>query len=151
MPTQPLKERLQEVMDAMEWEYADLVSAAGVSHSVVSQWLGRGSKTIHSIGKMAAAERIEEKTGYAALWLAKGEGPKKVKLSPDKLDAFEQMLLQDFRRLGPGDKLWLMNEAKNIARGTRAANDSQAGRFIDTPTYQGKDRRGRGPSDRSAP
>ena len=40
------------------------------------QWLGRGSKTIHSIGKTQAAERLEAASGYAALWLAKGIGPK---------------------------------------------------------------------------
>lgn len=65
-------------MQAMSWEYGDLVAASGMSKSVVSQWLGRGSKPIHSIGHMAAAERLEAATGFAALWLAKGQGPKRI-------------------------------------------------------------------------
>ena len=74
--TPTLKERLEELMQAMEWDYPDLLRESGESHSVVSQWLGRGSKTIHSIGKTQAAERLEAASGYAALWLAKGIGPK---------------------------------------------------------------------------
>lgn len=112
MPAPTLEERLKEIMAAMGWDHAALVLASGESHSVVSQWLGNATKKIKSIGKTEAAERLEEKTGYAALWIAKGIGPKKATLSADRLDAFEQMLLQDFRRLGPDDKLWLMNEAK---------------------------------------
>lgn len=123
MPTTPtLKERLAEVMAAMGWEYPALVAASGESHSVVSQWLGRGTKTIHSIGKMEAAERIEEETGYAALWIAKGKGPKKALLGASQ-DPFEQMLLQDFRRLSPDDKLWLMTEAKTRLPSRKRANE----------------------------
>lgn len=76
MKSQTLKDRLEELMEAMSWEYADLVRESGQSRSVVSQWLGRGSKAIHSIGKMEAAERLEHATGYCALWIAKGVGPK---------------------------------------------------------------------------
>ncbi|MDE1999728.1 MAG: hypothetical protein KGI52_12455 [Burkholderiales bacterium] len=73
-----LTERLEEVMQAKGWEHADLVRVSGESSSVVSQWLGKGSKTIHSIGKMEAAERIEAESGYCALWIAKGKGQKHV-------------------------------------------------------------------------
>jgi hypothetical protein len=71
-----LIERLAEVMAAKSWEHADLVRVSGESSSVVSQWLGKGSKVIKSIGKMETAMRIEDASGYAALWLAKGIGPK---------------------------------------------------------------------------
>jgi len=74
MPT--LTERLTEVMLAMGWEHADLVRVSGESQSVVSQWLGKGSKDIKSIGKTEAAERIEQESGFASLWIAKGKGPK---------------------------------------------------------------------------
>jgi transcriptional regulator with XRE-family HTH domain len=74
MPT--LQERLAEIMEAKKWAYPDLVRVSGESRSVVSQWLGRSSKTIKSIGKVQAAERIEAESGYAALWIAKGLGPK---------------------------------------------------------------------------
>lgn len=73
---QTLIERLEEVMAAKDWAYADLVRHSGESRSVVSQWLGRSSKIIHSIGKMQAAERLEDASGYAALWIAKGAGKK---------------------------------------------------------------------------
>jgi transcriptional regulator with XRE-family HTH domain len=74
MPT--LQERLTEIMEAKSWDYAELVRVSGESRSVVSQWLGRSTKTIKSIGKLQAAERIERESGYAALWVAKGLGPK---------------------------------------------------------------------------
>jgi len=73
-----LKNRLAEVMTAMEWQHMDLVKISGQSSSVVSQWLGNGSKEIKSIGKMEAAERIEQASGFSALWVAKGLGPKHV-------------------------------------------------------------------------
>ena len=60
------------------WEHGDLVRVSGVSSSVVSQWLGKGSKPIHSIGRMEAAERIEQASGYCSLWIAKGKGPERV-------------------------------------------------------------------------
>ena len=63
-------------MAAKGWAYPDLVRHSGESRSVVSQWLGRSSKLIRTIGKMQAAERLEEASGYAALWIAKGAGQK---------------------------------------------------------------------------
>lgn len=80
-----LKERLEEVMQAKSWAYADLVRESGESRSVVSQWLGRSSKIIKSIGKMQAAERLEVASGFRALWIAKGAGPKHVVASPTAL------------------------------------------------------------------
>lgn len=71
-----LQERLTEIMEAKGWDYPKLVTVSGESRSVVSQWLGKSSKIIKSIGKMQAAERIEQESGYAALWIAKGLGPK---------------------------------------------------------------------------
>jgi transcriptional regulator with XRE-family HTH domain len=72
-----LAERLTELMQAQKWSRRDLQLAAGVSSSVVSQWLGKGTKEIKSIGNTAAAERLAQATGYALLWIAKGQGPKK--------------------------------------------------------------------------
>ena len=71
-----LKDRLEAVMEQMDWKYADLLRVSGQSSSVVSQWLGRGSKLIKTIGKMEAAEKIEQASGFAALWIAKGVGPR---------------------------------------------------------------------------
>ncbi len=63
---QTLQERLREVMAAKGWEQADLMRVSGESSSVVSQWLGKGSKEIKSIGKMEAAERIEAARRWSA-------------------------------------------------------------------------------------
>ena len=73
-----LIDRLTEVMQAMSWEHKDLVRASQQSSSVVSQWLGNGSKQIKTIGKMEAAIYLERATGFSALWIAKGMGPKRV-------------------------------------------------------------------------
>lgn len=71
-----LIDRLTEIMAAKDWTHADLVRVSGQSHSVVSQWLGHGSKIIKTIGKLDAAVRIEAESGFAALWIATGQGPK---------------------------------------------------------------------------
>jgi len=71
-----LKQRLEEVMQAKNWEHADLMRVSGQSSSVVSQWLGKGSKDIKAIGKLEAAIYLERASGFSALWIAKGLGPK---------------------------------------------------------------------------
>lgn len=82
MPT--LKERLTIVMEALKWDHAKLVQVSGMSSSVVSQWLGHGSKDIHSIGNLEAALRLQEASGFSALWLAKGIGPKQTGPQPSR-------------------------------------------------------------------
>lgn len=72
-----LIERLEEVMREMSWGRDDLMRVSKQSSSVVSQWLGKSSKIIKTIGKMEAAEGIAEASGYSALWIAKGIGAKK--------------------------------------------------------------------------
>lgn len=73
-----LIERLTEVMDFMQWQQPDLMRESRQSSSVVSQWMGKGSKQIKTIGKMEAAIYLERATGFSALWIAKGMGPKRV-------------------------------------------------------------------------
>jgi transcriptional regulator with XRE-family HTH domain len=72
-----LASRLQKVLSDKGWQRADLVRESGESSSVVSQWLGAGSKAIKSIGDIETALRLEKSTGFSALWLAKGVGPEK--------------------------------------------------------------------------
>lgn len=76
MPT--LEERIKELMDAMGWDVPRVAAIAGVSQSAVSQWIGKGSKEIYSIGNLEAALLLERASGFSALWLAKGKGPKLV-------------------------------------------------------------------------
>jgi transcriptional regulator with XRE-family HTH domain len=77
-----LEDRLREIMTAMSWSRQDLIRVTGQSSSVVSQWLGGGSKPIHSIGRIEAALAIERESGFLAAWVAKGIGPKRKAAAP---------------------------------------------------------------------
>ena len=80
----------------MQWDHADLVRASGESSSVVSQWLGKGSKPINTIGKIETAIRLERATGFSALWLAKGVGAKRIgRTWPFSADLREQVTQLD--------------------------------------------------------
>ncbi len=68
-----LEDRLREVMAAKGWEAGDLKRVSKQSWSLVSQWLSGGVK---SIGKMDSVLAIEAESGYSAMWIAKGLGPK---------------------------------------------------------------------------
>jgi hypothetical protein len=49
---------------------------SGQSSSVVSQWMGKGSKEIKSIRQIEAAFALGEASGYHPVWIAVGTGPK---------------------------------------------------------------------------
>ncbi|NDY89762.1 hypothetical protein [Ideonella livida] len=74
-----LRERLEEVMAAKKWTRSDLLRITGQSQSLVSQWLGKGSKEINEMHKLGAAVALARESGYSALWIAIGEGPKFVR------------------------------------------------------------------------
>lgn len=77
MLMQTLQERIEELMAARSWTVGKVASVAGVSSSAVSQWLGRGgAKSSKSIGDFEVALRLEKESGFSAMWLAKGKGPK---------------------------------------------------------------------------
>lgn len=71
-----LKDRIEELQRKMNWNDAQMAKAAGVSRSAVAQWAGKGSKIIHAISDVEVALNLERETGYSALWIAKGVGPK---------------------------------------------------------------------------
>lgn len=109
-----LIERLKEVMAAKGWNTPQqLADVSGVSRSAAAQWLGQGSKIIHSIGNMEAAENLERETGYRALWIAKGQGPKFVSHgeAEDALREDERQLLTAYRALGKKEKKYLLADA----------------------------------------
>lgn len=72
-----LKQRLEHLMAECGWDRSDLIAASGQSQSVVSQWLGHGSKEIKSISKLEAAFGIAELSGFNPLWIARGIGEPK--------------------------------------------------------------------------
>lgn len=71
-----LKDRIQELMRASGMDERAMAKAAGVTPSAVYQWLGHGSKPINSIGDIEAATKLMWATGFSALWISKGKGPK---------------------------------------------------------------------------
>lgn len=79
---EPLKDRLDRLMRERNWAHADLMRVTGQSSSVVSQWLGKGSKEIKSIGSLEAALKLAEATGYNPLWIAEGRGPARPYVAP---------------------------------------------------------------------
>lgn len=106
-------------MKSRGWETAQQVAdVAGVSRSAVAQWLGQGSKIIHTIGNMQAAENLERETGFRALWIAKGVGPKHTadKGEPTVDWPFPSISESKVRALGP-DKVAQLEAALLIAAG----------------------------------
>lgn len=81
-----LQERMEEFLRETGLSVTQVAKTAGVSASAVSQWKGDGAKEIKSIGKIEAALYLERATGFSALWLAKGIGPKRVAPKPAPLD-----------------------------------------------------------------
>lgn len=70
-----LQDRIAEMMEAMKWSVTDVAGVAKVTSSAVSQWLGNG-KTTGRISSVKVAMRLQMASGFSAMWLADGEGPK---------------------------------------------------------------------------
>lgn len=68
-----LEERMAELMAESGWTVGEIAEIAKVSSSAVSQWINGQTLTI----KLEPAILLERESGYSALWLANGKGPKK--------------------------------------------------------------------------
>jgi DNA-binding transcriptional regulator YdaS (Cro superfamily) len=75
-----LQERMSLFMHETGLKIGEIAKIAGVSSSAVSQWTGQGGVKIKTIGNVGAAIRLERMTGFSALWLAEGNGPKKIQI-----------------------------------------------------------------------
>lgn len=69
---QTLQERIAELMAATGLTVGELADTAGVTSSAATQWKDGPTKTL----KAAPAARLSARTGFSALWLSSGEGPK---------------------------------------------------------------------------
>ena len=103
----PLKERVVEVMSAMGWTPKEFMRKAKISPSVMSQWK---SGEILSIGKVDTALRLQQETGFAAIWLAVGTGPKMANTSELASDSFHVKQITELARKLPADKLLKLHE-----------------------------------------
>lgn len=68
-----LKDRILEIVNA-GYSKAEIARAAGKTPSAVTQWLTGETKEI----KADAAAGIQEKTGFNAVWIATGKGPRRL-------------------------------------------------------------------------
>lgn len=82
-----LPTRLTIVMQACGWTRADLKRESKQTSSVVSQWMGKGSRPIKSIRKMEAAENLARASGFNALWIATGMGAMRPASAPKLIAA----------------------------------------------------------------
>ena len=90
MPTSPLKPfrhliegmtlntRIKEAIDGSGKSRADIARACGVTQASVTFWLDGTTKSL----KADTALALEQATGYRALWILKGLGPRKVEAAP---------------------------------------------------------------------
>lgn len=69
-----LQDRIAELMAVTKLTVGELADAAGVSSSAATQWKDGPTKTL----KAAPAAKLSARTGFSALWLSSGEGPKMV-------------------------------------------------------------------------
>lgn len=67
-----LNERIQEIVDA-GFSRAQIARAAGTTAAAVTHWLTGNSKKI----KSESAAGLQMVTGFSAIWIATGKGPKK--------------------------------------------------------------------------
>lgn len=97
-----LQERMRELMDESGWSVGEIADRAAVSSSAVSQWVNGPTLSI----KLEPAIKLERDSGYSALWLANGKGPKKVADVPltSRQDAGDEILEPEFAGKARRDK-----------------------------------------------
>lgn len=89
-----LQDRIAELMAATGWSVGEISRITGVSSSAVSQWKDGPTKSI----KIGPATRLGTASGYSAVWIATGEGPRKEADRPGNVIALhaEDDLPDDF-------------------------------------------------------
>lgn len=71
---QTLQERIAELMDATGLTVGGMAEIAGVTSSAATQWKDGPTKSL----KTGPATKLASATGFSAMWIATGEGPKKL-------------------------------------------------------------------------
>jgi phage repressor protein C with HTH and peptisase S24 domain len=70
MPT--LQDRIAEIMESSQLSVGKLAEIAEVTSSAATQWKDGPTKSL----KTGPASKLAAKTGFSAMWIATGEGPK---------------------------------------------------------------------------
>jgi len=77
-----LKTRIELLQTETKLSVIDIARICGITASAVRQWLGQADPPTQRIGSLKAALKLQDATGFHALWLAEGEGPRKVPTVP---------------------------------------------------------------------
>ncbi|MCS4292702.1 SOS-response transcriptional repressor LexA [Comamonas sp. BIGb0152] len=72
-----LQERIAEIMRTANMSVGEIASIAEVTSSAVTQWKDGPTKTL----KTAPAAKLSQRTGFNTMWIATGEGQKKLPTS----------------------------------------------------------------------
>jgi hypothetical protein len=110
-----LQRRLEEVMSALGWSRADLERHSGASRSLAAQWLGQAERPIRSLGVLPAI-KLQNASGYSALWLALGEGPKMLPHQPGAIDSASAELMRLYAQMDLVGRARLLAFADDIVK-----------------------------------
>lgn len=89
-----LQDRIAEIMSATGLTVGQIAEITGVSSSAVTQWKDGPTKSL----KAVPAARLASKTGYSAVWISSGEGPKRLS-SASSFDANAVITPMGIRRV----------------------------------------------------
>lgn len=100
-------------MAELGWTRADLESHSQAKRSLVAQWFGKSARPIQTLG-VKPAIHLQDASGYSALWLAVGEGPKKLPPS-GPADAAAVQLLRLYAGMDPISRARLLAYAADLS------------------------------------
>lgn len=100
-----LSTRIAEAIEKSEKSRSEIARACGVSPAAVTFWLSGDTKSL----KAETALALEQATGYRAVWLLKGLGPRKV-ASPAWEWPFPKVPLERIEALDEQDRGYVQRE-----------------------------------------
>lgn len=112
-----MAERINEAMGEMT--PGELAKAADVTPGAVTQWRDGSVKSLSA----KSAAKLEKVTGYRAVWIATGRGPKKLEgftAGQREVTAADLQMLEDFYSLLEDDQTRLLEEIRTGAAKMRA-------------------------------
>jgi transcriptional regulator with XRE-family HTH domain len=93
----PLNNRIAEAITVSGKSSADIARACGVTAAAVTHWKNGNTKSL----KAETALALEQATGFRAVWLLKGKGPRKVE---DPSWPFPKVPIERVLALAPDDR-----------------------------------------------
>ena len=94
-----LSSRIDEAIQGSGKTRADIARACGVTQASVTFWLDGSTKSL----KAETALALEQATGYRALWILKGLGPRRSE-APPMAWPFPKVPLERIEALDEGDR-----------------------------------------------